>query len=326
MFFSTSVHVNGNLLKGIYALLEDKSFLLPTRPAQLVLKTAKLLLEWAPSHILEIECFDKDMAHLFSSCFPKQRAKKGFKGSIWQKYHMLRTSDTYISLWRRFIQTSIGVDLSPIFIQYVGHHGFKEALKNQFPVEHIYVDRAGVHNELTYQELNAVRYAAGFVPRALKKSLLKKLKQRPTANKATQDYILCLESLISNDDDNEQQHCSSDWVNSINRGGLACVNNMTFELFFTMECVLRTQLEYNPIHLGKEAVRRITESEDVLFCWCIISTSWDDDCSTALLDMIAKMWSTIRGFSYASAWVDKIKVAQQQTTQKSKGFRKTLNS
>ena len=97
MFFSTSVHVNGNLLKGIYALLEDKSFLLPTRPAQLVLKTAKLLLEWAPSHILEIECFDKDMAHLFSSCFPKQRAKKGFKGSIWQKYHMLRTSDTYIS-------------------------------------------------------------------------------------------------------------------------------------------------------------------------------------------------------------------------------------
>ena len=248
MFFSTSVHVNGNLLKGIYALLEDKSFLLPTRPAQLVLKTAKLLLEWAPSHILEIECFDKDMAHLFSSCFPKQRAKKGFKGSIWQKYHMLRTSDTYISLWRRFIQTSIGVDLSPIFIQYVGHHGFKEALKNQFPVEHIYVDRAGVHNELTYQELNAVRYAAGFVPRALKKSLLKKLKQRPTANKTTQDYILCLESLISNDDDNEQQHCSSDWVNSINRG----VNNMTFELFFTMECVLHTQLEYNPITWGRK--------------------------------------------------------------------------
>ncbi|KAL5475437.1 hypothetical protein EMCRGX_G025254 [Ephydatia muelleri] len=32
-----SVHVHGNLLKGIYALLEDKSFLLPTRPAQFVL-------------------------------------------------------------------------------------------------------------------------------------------------------------------------------------------------------------------------------------------------------------------------------------------------
>ncbi|KAL5506231.1 hypothetical protein EMCRGX_G007830 [Ephydatia muelleri] len=44
------------------------------------------------------------------------------------------------------------------------------------------------------------------------------------------------------------------------------------------------------IHLGKEAVRRITESEDVLFYWCIISTSWDNDCSTALLNMIAKMW------------------------------------
>ena len=82
--------------------------------------------------------------------------------------------------------------------------------------------------------------------RLLKKSLLKKLKKRPTANKTTQDYILCLESLISGDDDNEQQHCSSDWVNSINCGSLACVNNMTFELFFTMECVLRTQLDYSP--------------------------------------------------------------------------------
>ena len=85
---------------------------------------------------------------------------------------------------------------------------------------------------------------------------------------------------------------------------------MTFEQFFTTECVLRTQLEHNPIHLGIEAVRRITESEDGLFRWCIISASWDNDCSIALLDMIAKMWSTIRVFSYASAWVEKIKVAQ----------------
>ena len=144
------------------------------------------------SHLSEIESFDKDMAHLLSSCFPKRRVKK----------------DTFISLWCTFIQISIGVDLSPIFIQYVGHNGFKEILKNLFPVEHIYVERADVPNELTYQELNAVRYAAGFVPRALKKNLLKKLKKRPTSNKRSQDYILCLEGLISSDDDNEQQHCS----------------------------------------------------------------------------------------------------------------------
>jgi hypothetical protein len=36
------------------------------------------------------------------------------------------------------------------------------------------------------------------------------------------------------------------------------------------------------------------------------------------------MWITVRGFSYASAWVEKMKVAQQKTTQKSKGLRKTI--
>ena len=140
------------------------------------------------------------------------------------------------------------------------------------------------------------------------KRLLKKIKNKSTANKTTQDYILCLDSLISSDDDNEQHHCSSNWVNSINRGGLACVNNIS------CECILRTELEHNPIHLGNEAVRRISGSEDVLFCWCIINTSWDSHCSTALLDMVVKMWATIRGFSYAGAWVEKVKVAQQQTT------------
>ena len=33
-----------------------------------------------------------------------------------------------------------------------------------------------------------------------------------------------------------------------------------------------------------------------------------------------------RGFSYASAWIEKYKVAQKQTTQKSKGVRKQLIS
>ena len=40
---------------------------------------------------------------------------------------------------------------------------------------------------------------------------------------------------------------------------------------------------------------------------------WAVICSTALLMKIAKMWITVRGFSYASAWVQKMKVTQQQS-------------
>ena len=90
---------------------------------------------------------------------------------------------------------------------------------------------------------------------------------------------------------------------------------MTFELFLSMELELRAHLKINHTHLGDEVVVQITESEDLLFLWSIISLSWDSDCSTALLKKIAKMWTRVRGFSYPSAWVEKMKVVQQKTTQ-----------
>ena len=69
-----------------------------------------------------------------------------------------------------------------------------------------------------------------------------------------------------------------------------------------MELELRSHLLINPTHLGDEVVVQITESEDVLFLWSIISVSWDSDCSTALLKI------TVRGFAYASSWVEKMKL------------------
>ena len=55
-----------------------------------------------------------------------------------------------------------------------------------------------------------------------------------------------------------------------------------------MELELRSHLKINQTHLGDEVVVQITESEDVLFLWSIISVSWDSDCSTALLKKIAR--------------------------------------
>ena len=51
---------------------------------------------------------------------------------------------------------------------------------------------------LTYEELNGIRYAAGCVPRAIKKKLQKKKK---SDNPLSKDCTLCLEELISGDGD-----------------------------------------------------------------------------------------------------------------------------
>ena len=299
--------VDGILLNGIHALLAEKSFYISARPAQLALNIASSLLQWAPNHSSDIGLFENEVKKLLSSCLSTQSKLKGFKPEIWQKYHQIRTSDSYQSLWHTFIKTSVSIAIpSPMFLQYVGHHAFKELIKEHFPIRSS--KELNMQMNLTYEELNGIRYAAGFVPRAIKKKLQNKKKKLD--NPLNKDCLLCLEELMSGDGDTELS--SADWVNSINRGGLICVNDMTFELFLSMELELRSHLKINPTHLGDEVVVRITESEDVLFLWSIISASWDNDCSTALLKKIAKMWTTVRGFSYASAWVEKMKVAQQK--------------
>lgn len=100
---------------------------------------------------------------------------------------------------------------------------------------------------------------------------------------------------------------SSDWINAINRGGLTKVNNDTYELFVAMEVELC-----------------MVQNNNVQFFWSIICSEWEEKVGHILLEMIISEWVTIRGFSYASAWIEKFKQATKVTTEKSKGLRKQL--
>ena len=43
-----------------------------------------------------------------------------------------------------------------------------------------------------------------------------------------------------------------------------------------------------------------------------------------LLELVTDLWITIRGFSYASAWIEKFKAENKKSVQKSKGLRKHI--
>ena len=74
----------------------------------------------------------------------------------------------------------------------------------------------------------------------------------------------------------------------------------------------------------REITEQILKNEDVQFHWCIIACDWEEEEAEALLEQVVKMWVTIRGFSYARAWVEKFKTASAKSLQKSKGLRKKL--
>ena len=131
--------------------------------------------------------------------------------------------------------------------------------------------------------------------------------------------------LLDDEDDSPQE--SNDWVEAVDRGGVTRVNNITFELFWTMEKTLRDIMSTTPVsRVPENSVEKVKNDDNVRFIWCLIGSDWAEASADALLEMIVTEWIKIRGFSYASAWVEKFKSQQRKTTQKAKGLRKQLQS
>lgn len=304
------------LLRGVHALLEDDSFKISTPAASATRQIGEKLVVWIPENLAKLKVFEKDILHCFSECFMSvAKTEKAKRENMWTTYHAVRTSEKYREMWASLLK-HVPVPSSPILCQYLGDTIFKELIA----LHHPQPDSAtsSVSSVLTLEEMYGLRYAAGYIPRALKKKLPK------STHPLKSEIQLCIFDLL--DEGCENEHDSQNWVHSINRGGLTCVNNITYDLFVAMEIELRNHL-HNFVAPNIETIATsILESEDVQFYWCIVSSDWDKRSALALLEMIVSDWVKIRGFSLASAWVEKYKVTQKQTTQKSKGVRKQLIS
>ena len=171
-------------------------------------------------NVAEANAFEEKLVKSFDSCFScKGKVYKKQRETMWSAYHNLRTSKVYQSLWSDFLLTKVGVtEVSVIFCQYIGDYVLKELAKICFPLSEN-KDITENHDALTYEERNGLRYAAGYVPRSLKKKLTK------SAHPHKKDLLLCLPNLLSQEEDLDDD--SSDWIGAIDRGGLNKVSNDT---------------------------------------------------------------------------------------------------
>lgn len=115
----------------------------------------------------------------------------------------------------------------------------------------------------------------------------------------------------------------------INRGGLISVDELLFELFVAIELELRKYLFVpNASMFMNESIKdllpKITANENVLFFWDTISVNWDQSEADELLRLMTQHYITVRGFSFASGFMEVYKT-KKKGTQKSKALRKTLN-
>ena len=66
---------------------------------------------------------------------------------------------------------------------------------------------------------------------------------------------------------------------------------------------------------------------EFLFYWTIASADFeidDDEVHNVLLKMIVELYVTMRGFSYASMWMEKYKKSSKKPTQRSNSLRRDL--
>ena len=74
-------------------------------------------------------------------------------------------------------------------------------------------------------------------------------------------------------------------------------------------------------------IKMILSNEDVLFYWtnAIADFEIDDkEVYDVLLKMIVELYVTMRGFSYASMWMEKYKKSSKKSTQRSKSLHRDL--
>ena len=183
---------------------------------------------------------------------------------------------------------------------------------------HVPSDRMGSEEE------NALRYACGF-------KLMKKFEKQGT-QKAAQ-FVECLSNMAVGVENEESSfyNYTCEWVKAVDRGGLFHVSDYGFMLFKAIE--IKTK-EFLPQHLksslptSKEVlITTIMEDHDVQFHLSMLTVDIDsDDNATELLQVIVEKWVTIRGFSVTSSWTEQYKQAVQQTTKRSKGLQKRLQT
>ena len=188
------------------ALIADDAFTVPSPAAENAVLNAKALLKWLEHH-KECAVFEKKLLTSLQECADKARTAGGkfHCDRIWTAYHFLRTSDVYMCDWECVLLKAEVGQISVICYQYIGDKIFKKLIKTMYPLAAEKAESSLANCELTYEETNAVRYAAGYVVKSLQKKMLK-----TTHAAQKDDFQLCLSQLVQADD--EAQDESQDWI------------------------------------------------------------------------------------------------------------------
>ena len=236
-------------------------------------------------------------------------------------------STRLISIWTTFL-SSIKENLSSFIQQRVNQKLYESLISRSLPPLSS-SSQPQTRSILSEDELNIVRYAAGYVPH----KLLKKHNNSDSVKSA--NFAECLIKMAVSGDETSLLQYTETWTNLMNRGNLFEISDSMFLFFQQVELIVQnklkialqssTQHQMNDVQVKDDIFCSVLEAENVQLYWSILSADIckQEHCDE-LLREIVDMWIAIRGHSIAGAWLEIYKQCKHKTTKKQKSLHTSL--
>ena len=316
------------LRKAIQHVIDDSSFHLPVEPAATALRQAKTILDWGThqQNRSVFEGFEEKLVLELSAALPSScvdaRSFLTVRSDMCRSYHDVRTSPQFIALWSEFIKSATSNSQpQPTLYQELNDLIFEELVRTALPIPHN--DSVTQAAPITYEDANVIRYAAGYVCRKIHD----KLQTSTLPNKS--QLTRCVMGLLEEEDEQTPSSASDYRVNEIDRGGLWHVQEGTYMLFSAMEEEVREHFQMGCMRditdgCKEKIMTAIKTNNEVLFHWCMLTAESEDEHAQEVLSMLVNLWITVRGFSFASSWLEIYTRDKKRGLQRSKALRKEI--
>ena len=277
--------------------MEDDGFKLPSSNASASLQAARELYAWC------LDCKNESQLSSFAALIHSKLETALTKSAVniqkqrekmWGIYHSIRSSDEFVVMWKKFLVSSPKCAESPILFQNITDRIFRKMMAMVFTSidEQDGGSTVTAACPLSYQETNALRYAAGYIYRTVKDRVMKK----------SMEWLLSLEELLDEELAIEEAAVpsSSNWIHNVNRGGLYFVSDDAFDVFIAIENVIRRyycRSKARELSCGKkeEIMEEVMRDEEVKMNWSIVALDMNVEIGKELLKMIVEEWIKIGG-------------------------------
>ena len=204
------------------------------------LQAAEIFSKWCglAENQTKLKLFVEKLEGHLQSCFKSSVKSTGStiicRDKLWRNFFLVRSSNDFISHWTSFLNNIILLP-TPTLYQHLTANIFKLLIQQHYKISSDH--NAHDAHDITQHEGNALRYAAGYVCRQLKKKIER------SRHPLKEELILCLMSLTKGGQFTEANGTDEEWLNAIDRGGLWHIRENTYSLFCALEVQIQTQLK-----------------------------------------------------------------------------------